>query len=464
MDGNTWIIIAVVIAVLIALVLFLGRSKGPEDTTKATPPADSAARPSKDLLADRDEVAAPVEIHDGMSLAELKRAKAARVVGEKGRRETAQQATERNRADHSEVIEEAPDEADGWGAMVDDPNLDFSSSSLSEPSEAFQPRSERTTQPAIPRLVTPTPSPVPEALAITSLNDGLAKTRKGFIGRLGELFKGEELDDNLVEEVEEILYTADIGAKAAADILAAIQSQLTGDDRKDPARVWGFVRQHVQEKLSLREKKIDFDAHHPFVILVVGVNGAGKTTTIGKLASKFQKQGKKVLMVAGDTFRAAAVEQLAVWGDRTNIPVHQGESDADPASVVFAGIERGVADDVDVIICDTAGRLHTNVNLLDELRKIRRVASKVIDSAPHETFLVLDANTGQNAIQQARLFSEAVDISGIVLTKLDGTAKGGVILGICEELEAPIRYIGVGEGVEDLREFKASEFVEALFM
>lgn len=454
MDGNTWIIIAVVVALLIALVFFLGRSKEKPDDTKATPPVESSARPSKDLLSDRDEVEAPVEIHDGMSLAELKRAKAARVVGDKGRRETAQEATERNRADHSEVT----DDSDGWGAMVDDASLDFSSGALSEVSEPFQPRSERTTKPAIPRLA----SVVEETS--TSLNDGLAKTRKGFIGRLGELFKGDELDDNLVEEVEEILYTADIGAKAAADILEAIQSQLTGDDRKDPARVWGFVRQHVQEKLSLREKSIDFDAHHPFVILVVGVNGAGKTTTIGKLASKFQKQGKKVLMVAGDTFRAAAVEQLAVWGDRTNIPVHQGESDADPASVVFAGIEKGVADDVDVIICDTAGRLHTNVNLLDELRKIRRVASKVIDSAPHETFLVLDANTGQNAIQQARLFSEAVDISGIVLTKLDGTAKGGVILGICEELEAPIRYIGVGEGVADLREFKASEFVEALFM
>ncbi len=452
MDGNTWIIIAVVAALLLALVFFLGRSKEKPDAPKATPPVESSARPSKDLLSDRDEVAAPVEIHDGMSLAELKRAKAARVVGEKGRRETAQEATERNRADHSEVT----DDSDGWGAMVDDSSLDFSSSSLSEPSESFQPRSERTTKPAIPRPATVETS--------TSLSDGLAKTRKGFIGRLGDLFKGDELDENLVEEVEEILYTADIGAKAAADILEAIQSQLTGDDRKDPARVWGFVRQHVQEKLSLREKAIDFDAHRPFVILVVGVNGAGKTTTIGKLASKFQKQGKKVLMVAGDTFRAAAVEQLGVWGDRTNIPVHQGESDADPASVVFAGIERGVAENVDVIICDTAGRLHTNVNLLDELRKINRVASKVIDSAPHETFLVLDANTGQNAIQQARLFSEAVDISGIVLTKLDGTAKGGVILGICEELEAPIRYIGVGEGVADLREFKAAEFVEALFM
>ncbi len=463
MDGNTWIIIAVVVALLIALVLFLGRSKDKPDAKKATPPVESSARPSKDLLSDRDEVAAPVEIHDGMSLAELKRAKAARVVGEKGRRETAQEATERNRADHSE----ATDDSDGWGAMVDDTSLDFSSSALSEVSEAFQPRSERTTQPAIPKVApvvaATKPTPVVEETS-TSLTDGLAKTRKGFIGRLGELFKCDELDENLVEEVEEILYTADIGAKAAADILEAIQSQLTGDDRKDPARVWGFVRQHVQEKLSQREKAIDFDAHTPFVILVVGVNGAGKTTTIGKLASKFQKQGKKVLMVAGDTFRAAAVEQLAVWGDRTNIPVHQGESDADPASVVFAGIEKGVADGVDVIICDTAGRLHTNVNLLDELRKIRRVASKVIDSAPHETFLVLDANTGQNAIQQARLFSEAVDISGIVLTKLDGTAKGGVILGICEELEAPIRYIGVGEGVADLREFKASEFVEALFM
>jgi fused signal recognition particle receptor len=298
----------------------------------------------------------------------------------------------------------------------------------------------------------------------TRLSDGLAKTRTGFISKLGELFKGEKLNENLVDEIEEVLFTADIGTSAANDILHAVQSQLNSDQKQDPKTVWAFVRQYVLEKLKAREEALDLERHHPFVILVVGVNGVGKTTTIGKLASKFKKQGKSVLMVAGDTFRAAAVEQLGVWGERTDIAVHQGEPDSDPSSVIYAGIERGVKEGVDIIICDTAGRLHTKVNLLDELRKMNRVASKVIASAPHETILVLDANTGQNAIQQAKLFSEAVDISGIVLTKLDGTAKGGVILGICEELNAPIRYIGIGESVSDLRSFSADEFVEALFM
>ncbi len=298
----------------------------------------------------------------------------------------------------------------------------------------------------------------------TSLEDGLAKTRTGFIAKLGSLFSKDTLDDDLVDEVEEVLFTADIGTTAAKDILHAIEERLDGDEKRDPAAVWAFVREYVEGILTARETKLDVESETPFVILVVGVNGVGKTTTIGKLASRYTKQGKSVMMVAGDTFRAAAVEQLGVWGERTGIPVHQGEPEADPASVIFEGIERGVEEGADVIICDTAGRLHTKVNLLKELEKIGRVAGKVIETAPHETILVLDANTGQNAIQQAKMFSEAVEISGIVLTKLDGTAKGGVVLGICEELDAPIRFIGIGEGVNDLREFDAGEFVEALFM
>ncbi|MEZ4462304.1 MAG: signal recognition particle-docking protein FtsY [bacterium] len=446
MTENIWLVVGAVVLILVALFFVFGKRR-PDAPPKVVPP-ESATKPQGNLLDNRDEVEAPVEIHDGMTLAEVKRAKSAKVVGDKGRRETAVEATQKSKLDHSETSE-ASEVDDGWGAMLDD-------APPSEADPAVAPAPAATKKPA-QGLEEKSESEVP-------LSVGLAKTRSGFVGKLSQLFKGDELDANLVEEVEEILYTADIGPKAAADIIAAIESQLEGDDKKDPAKVWGFVRAHVEEKLSKHEKKIDFSAHQPFVILVVGVNGAGKTTTIGKLASKFQKQGKRVLMVAGDTFRAAAVEQLGVWGERTNIPVHQGEADADPASVVFAGIERGVAEGADVIICDTAGRLHTNVNLLEELKKIRRVASKVIDSAPHETFLVLDANTGQNAIQQARLFSEAVDVSGIVLTKLDGTAKAGRISWICEELAAPIRYIGIGEGVADLREFHAKEFVDALFM
>ena len=388
-------------------------------------------------------------------------------------------------------LTESGDVSSAWEDMLDgeeDDLLGALSSSASEngPQEiaTLDPELERDSDAWVTEPEVPAPKPQPdspkpiaapepagslgeESSIIDSgarLSDGLAKTRTGFIGKLGDLFKGDKLNENLVDEIEEVLFTADIGNSAASDILKAVQSQLNSDQKQDPAAVWAFVRQYVLKKLKAREEKLDLDSHHPFVILVVGVNGVGKTTTIGKLASKYKKAGKSVLMVAGDTFRAAAVEQLGVWGERTNIAVHQGEQDSDPSSVIYAGIERGVIEGVDVIICDTAGRLHTKANLLDELRKMNRVASKVIDSAPHETILVLDANTGQNAIQQAKLFKEAVDITGIVLTKLDGTAKGGVILGICEELEAPIRYIGIGESVSDLRAFSADEFVEALFM
>lgn len=431
-QGVDPIVIGVIAAILVivAIVFFVMRSK-------PKPPADievkaDAPKPKKSALDDRLEVEAPVEITDDMSLAEIKRAKAAKITGDKGKRETAVEATEKSKVDHEaqkpkeDAGEDKLEEVSaGWDAMLEE-------ESVSETG--------------------------------TKLSEGLAKTRTGFIGRLSALFKGEELNENLVDEIEEVLFTADIGTSAANDILEAVQEHLNGDQKQDPATVWAFVRQYVLKKLKAREGKLDLDAHQPFVILVVGVNGVGKTTTIGKLASKYKKQGKSVLMVAGDTFRAAAVEQLGVWGERTNIPVHQGEQDSDPSSVIYAGIERGAKEGFDVIICDTAGRLHTKANLLDELRKMNRVASKVIDTAPHETILVLDANTGQNAIQQAKLFKEAVDISGIVLTKLDGTAKGGVILGICEELDSPIRFIGIGESVTDLREFKADEFVEALFM
>ncbi len=457
-------IIGLVVLILLLVVLVLA-------FRKKKPPAhvelDEKARPKKNVLEDRLEVDAPVEIHEGMSLAEIKRAKAARITGEKGKRETAVEATQKSRDDHAT---EAPakdagldDVSAGWESMLDEDEP-----LLSTTSEASAPAPEPEVRPE-PKVSKPIVSKGLDEGSVadekaTRLSDGLAKTRTGFISKLGELFKGEKLNENLVDEIEEVLFTADIGTSAANDILHAVQSQLNSDQKQDPKTVWAFVRQYVLEKLKAREEPLDLDRHHPFVILVVGVNGVGKTTTIGKLASKFKKQGKGVLMVAGDTFRAAAVEQLGVWGERTDIAVHQGEPDSDPSSVIYAGIERGVKEGVDIIICDTAGRLHTKVNLLDELRKMNRVASKVIASAPHETILVLDANTGQNAIQQAKLFSEAVDISGIVLTKLDGTAKGGVILGICEELNAPIRYIGIGESVSDLRSFRADEFVEALFM
>lgn len=299
----------------------------------------------------------------------------------------------------------------------------------------------------------------------TSMADGLQKTRGGFAEAFAGIFRGKkEIDEDLQDHIEEFLYTSDIGTKAATRVLKAIQTKMRDDLKDDPAAVWEFVRAYITDMLVEREGKLDVGAHTPYVMLVIGVNGAGKTTTIGKLASKYKRQGKSVMLVAGDTFRAAAVEQLEVWADRADVPLHKGESEADPASVVFDGIEKGVEEGIDVIICDTSGRLQTNANLMDELRKIQRVSGKAFDGAPHETMLVLDANMGQNAISQAKTFGEALGITGIVLTKLDGTARGGVILGIGEELDVPVRYIGIGEGIKDLRDFDAEEFAEALFL
>ncbi|RAL23999.1 signal recognition particle-docking protein FtsY [Lujinxingia litoralis] len=333
---------------------------------------------------------------------------------------------------------------------------------LPKPAAQAAPAIETAPEPVVTRAPEPVAKPAAEEPA--SLRDGLQKTRTGFVDRLGKLFSHETIPDDIIDEVEEILFTADIGAKIAQRIIDTVEDELSSDEKRDPAAIWGSIRSYCEDILSKHEGSIDFDAHTPFVMLVIGVNGVGKTTTIGKIASKLKREGKSVMLVAGDTFRAAAVEQLDVWAQRTNIPIHRGEDGADPASVIYAGIEKGMAEGADVIICDTAGRLHTKVNLLDELGKIGRVTGKALEGAPHETILVLDANTGQNAIQQASMFKEACDITGVVLTKLDGTAKGGVILGICDELDAPVRYIGIGEGVEDLRPFDSREFVEALFM
>jgi fused signal recognition particle receptor len=227
--------------------------------------------------------------------------------------------------------------------------------------------------------------------------------------------------------------------------------------------VWGFLRRRCAELLKVDAPAIDFGRTKPFVLLTIGVNGSGKTTTIGKLAAKLRAEGRSVVLGAGDTFRAAATEQLETWGARVGAPVVRGKEGGDPSSVIFDAIKRGVQDGADVVIADTAGRLHTKANLMDELQKVKRVAGKACEGSPHETWLVIDATSGQNAIAQAQIFTQAMAVTGIVLTKLDGTAKGGVILGIADQLGIPVRYIGIGERVEDLREFDADEFVEALF-
>jgi fused signal recognition particle receptor len=311
----------------------------------------------------------------------------------------------------------------------------------------------------------PAQAPAPKRKEAAALAPGLARTRtSGFIGRLGELFAGrKELDQSVVDEIEKVLLTADIGVKTSQKLLEEIRSSLTRRELKDPDAVWAFLRRRSAEMLSLPAPELDFSSAKPFVLLVIGVNGSGKTTTIGKLASKLAGEGKRVLLAAGDTFRAAAAEQLEIWAGRTGATIVRGKEGADPSSVIFDGVKRAVTENFDVAIADTAGRLHTKTDLMQELQKVRRTLGKAAPGAPHETWLVIDSTSGQNAIAQAQIFTEAMAVSGIVLTKLDGTAKGGVILGIADQLKIPVRYVGVGETVDDLRRFDPEEFVEALF-
>lgn len=296
-----------------------------------------------------------------------------------------------------------------------------------------------------------------------ALAAGLSKTKAGFISRIGELLRRKEIDQDLFTQLEEVLLTADIGVKTAQQLFEQVRSSLNRKELKDPEAVWAVIKEESQKLLHVDRPPVDFAAHKPFVLLVIGVNGAGKTTTIGKLAAQLTEQGRKVILAAGDTFRAAAVEQLEVWGQRAKVPVVRGKEGADPSSVIFEAIKRAQQEQLDVVIADTAGRLHVKEQLMAELQKVRRVIKKADPSAPHETWLVLDSTNGQNALAQAVTFKEAMEITGIILTKLDGTAKGGVILGIAHELGVPVRYIGVGEKIQDLRAFDAADFVDVLY-
>ncbi|MGM0578278.1 MAG: signal recognition particle-docking protein FtsY, partial [Myxococcota bacterium] len=300
-----------------------------------------------------------------------------------------------------------------------------------------------------------------------SLREGLGKTRKeGFIARISRIFTSKELEEDVVDQLEEVLFTADIGVKTADRLLDAVRGTLSGRDMGDLDRIWEVLRMDAQvilREAADNDRRTEPAAGQPRVIMILGVNGSGKTTTIGKLAHQLVREGKDVRLVAGDTFRAAAAEQLEQWGRRVGAPVFRGKEGADPGSVVFDGVRQAAEDGADVVLVDTAGRLHTQVNLMEELKKVYRVTDKALPGAPHEVLLVLDATTGQNAIQQAQMFGEACQVTGIVLTKLDGTAKGGIVLGVCDEMRIPIRYVGVGERVEDLRLFQPDEFVEALF-
>ncbi|MGL6383571.1 signal recognition particle-docking protein FtsY [Aeromonas caviae] len=296
------------------------------------------------------------------------------------------------------------------------------------------------------------------------LKRSLVRTKENIGSGFFGLFSGKKIDDDLFEELETQLLTADLGVDTTTRIIEGLVQHADRKQLKDAEALYGLLKQDMGEMLAKVEQPLVIDtSKKPYVILMVGVNGVGKTTTIGKLAKQFQAEGKSVMLAAGDTFRAAAVEQLQVWGQRNNIPVIAQHTGADSASVIYDAIEAARSRGADVLIADTAGRLQNKSNLMEELKKVVRVMKKLDDAAPHEIMLTLDAGTGQNALSQAKLFSEAVGLTGITLTKLDGTAKGGVIFAVADKFQIPIRYIGVGEGIDDLRPFVANDFIEALF-
>ncbi|HDG1695751.1 TPA: signal recognition particle-docking protein FtsY [Kluyvera ascorbata] len=295
------------------------------------------------------------------------------------------------------------------------------------------------------------------------LKRSLLKTKENLGSGFISLFRGKKIDDDLFEELEEQLLIADVGVETTRKIINNLTETASRKQLRDAEALYGLLKDEMGEILAKVDEPLNIEGKTPFVILMVGVNGVGKTTTIGKLARQFEQQGKTVMLAAGDTFRAAAVEQLQVWGQRNNIPVIAQHTGADSASVIFDAIQAAKARNVDVLIADTAGRLQNKSHLMEELKKIVRVMKKLDVDAPHEVMLTIDASTGQNAISQAKLFHEAVGLTGITLTKLDGTAKGGVIFSVADQFGIPIRYIGVGERIEDLRPFKAGDFIEALF-
>ena len=341
------------------------------------------------------------------------------------------------------VDEEVIDEE----SLISDEELEAQALATEEPQEEVQQEQEKPTKEGF----------------FARLKRSLLKTKENLGSGFISLFRGKKIDDDLFEELEEQLLIADVGVETTRKIIANLTESASRKQLRDAEALYGLLKDEMGEILAKVDEPLNIEGKTPFVILMVGVNGVGKTTTIGKLARQFEQQGKSVMLAAGDTFRAAAVEQLQVWGQRNNIPVIAQHTGADSASVIFDAIQAAKARNVDVLIADTAGRLQNKSHLMEELKKIVRVMKKLDEEAPHEVMLTIDASTGQNAISQAKLFHEAVGLTGITLTKLDGTAKGGVIFSVADQFGIPIRYIGVGERIEDLRPFKADDFIEALF-
>ena len=303
-----------------------------------------------------------------------------------------------------------------------------------------------------------------EAKNLLRLKTGLTKTRTGFLKSLDGIFVGKkELDEQVLSRLEEVLLRADIGVQTSYELLEQVTERVKRREIDDPAKVIKHIRDMVRQSLEQVESPLRVGyGTEPFVVMVIGVNGSGKTTTIAKIAARHKAANRKVMLVAGDTFRAAAVEQLQIWGDRIGCDVVKGKPQADPSSIVFEAMDRAIKDDFELVLVDTAGRLHTRIPLMEELKKVRRTLGKRIPSAPHETLLVIDSSMGQNAILQARTFNQAIPVTGIAMTKLDGTSKGGVIVGISKELKIPIRFVGSGEKMDDLRDFNARQFAEAM--
>lgn len=335
-----------------------------------------------------------------------------------------------------------------------------------------KPQSFELAPPSEPGRKAPVPStqpverePRPEPVSwLERMRSGLSKTRANLGDSLSALFAGgRQINQDLLDDIETLLLTADVGVDVTSHIIDTVTERLEKHQLKDAGQVRAALREELSRVLQPCEQPLELTPREPFVILVVGVNGVGKTTTIGKLAKRYQNDGKRVLLAAGDTFRAAAVEQLQVWGERNKVPVIAQHTGADSASVIYDAIEAAKARGIDVVIADTAGRLQNKENLMSELSKVVRVIRKHDPEAPHEVLLVVDAGTGQNAMSQAQLFREAVGVSGLALTKLDGTAKGGIVFALARQQGIPIRYIGVGEGIDDLRPFEADAFIQALF-
>lgn len=375
---------------------------------------------------------------------------------------TPERAPEALPALEPEVAEAAPAPVPQAEPLVAEPSV--APPVVIEPPLVPQPVAE-----ALPEVVAPAPVAAPATQEKPSffarLKQGLSKTSASLGEGMASLFLGKKaIDDDLLDDLETRLLTADVGVEATTAIIGNLTKRVARKELADSGALYKALQEELVTLLKPVEQSLVIDtAKQPYVILVVGVNGVGKTTTIGKLAKKLQLEGKKVMLAAGDTFRAAAVEQLQVWGERNNIAVIAQHTGADSASVIFDAVQAAKSRGIDVLIADTAGRLHTKDNLMEELKKVRRVIGKLDDTAPHEVLLVLDAGTGQNAINQAKQFNQTVNLTGLALTKLDGTAKGGVIFALAKQFGLPIRYIGVGEGIDDLRPFEAQAFVQALF-